>query len=607
MARGGSSIWADQLGQLLGLDKETVTSQVLPFLDSFDDRQALRSHLEGLLGTGDAKSKTFISSFTDSRFPAPAPSPTPAPKQAETRPPTSFPGKPAGKGKKSLGARAGIGKPLPPRQIDNHDQRMEELSAAFGGMGTVYMKKREDDLDMLGYKGKGKGTGSKGASPARTPVSEAQTPSKPATPEPPSLSSSMRQAVKEATAPPKQSPSQSSTTGAQSQGSTLKPPKPIESHPPTAEMLAIDAVIQELTSDDGVGSTSRDKIRHKRCFCQGREHSLAPNVPICYSCGLVICSALFPSPLSPLSGCPSCAASPLLSSSARGDLIAKLAAEREELVEQQRIHIEMMREQKKLNKEKRKEEQSMFPQLGEASLSAPSPSHIPAIGKHGGMARAKTLAQDAQRTAKVLSLNMKTHKLTVPKKPKVKAPKTEAAGSGAAAKVVEAPEEAETETPEDIYTALDGSALVIDPDDDGFAMHFPMVKSVGATGTSNGFNGTHDSKARGGEGALRWSNRTLLEGQRLDRDEYQGDEPARLRYMAADERAALFPDTGEDGEEDDSGDHSQVPGSGGSSTTTPKGKAAEARNKAVPGSATPAATNDGNRRKKKKGAKGGGP
>lgn len=447
----GSAVWIDQLVSLLGLDKETVKTQILPFLDSFDDEASLRTHLQGLVGNDSALAKSFVRDFTQSRFPQQASasgSTTPTLPTATTSAGAAQAQKK--RGKKSLAERAGIGQTLAPRKLQdaelNDEEQMAKLSEAFGGMGTVYRKKQgKDDF----FSGTGKGKKGKQPGSKQAALSGSSTPLR----QPEDAEDSVP--VSDAARATSDEPSTFAASQAKSQ------PAP----PPTAEMLAIDAVIEELTSRSS--STSPTAINRKMCFCQGRRHALAPHAPLCYSCGLILCSAIQPSPLSPLSSCPSCGSSPLLGAAARSDLVAKLSAEREILLEQQLLQIQLQREQKKLNKASarnaREEEAALFPKLGMEGVSAPTnvPHAGPVVGKHGALQKARTIAGDAQRTAKVLSLDMKTHKVKT--HTKVTRPKA------VVAKQEAAPTEAEVvkEEDSDPFVGADGSMLVRNEADDG--------------------------------------------------------------------------------------------------------------------------------------------
>ncbi|CAO3589972.1 unnamed protein product [Absidia cylindrospora] len=59
----------DQLGVFLGFDTETLQTQVLPYLSSFDSPSALSEHLQDMLGTSD-DTLNFIHTYVQHRFPS---------------------------------------------------------------------------------------------------------------------------------------------------------------------------------------------------------------------------------------------------------------------------------------------------------------------------------------------------------------------------------------------------------------------------------------------------------------------------------------------------------------------------------------------------------
>lgn len=279
---------------------------------------------------------------------------------------------------------------------------------------------------------------------------------------------------------------------------------------PTAEMLAVDEVIGLLTQEEGEASqedaqkstvvigVDGKRRRVRPCFCHGeclasqpsarciyadalvklagRVHPPHAQVPQCTSCGLILCSSLLPSPLSRRSSCPSCAAAPLLSSAAHAALLSTLSDQRERLGDAQRQRAIRVREERRLAKLEQRNERTpveLFPELGAGAAGrGPRPVDI-------AMGRAAP-APEAMRKAKVLTLNMKTHKLVTPK-PKAKAKKAAtsaptAPAQAAAAASSSAPTSSDEEAPrtedeeEEEYDA--GSlGIVADIDDDGFAMH----------------------------------------------------------------------------------------------------------------------------------------
>lgn len=466
----GSSLWIDQLSSLLGLDNETVKTQILPFLDSFDDQASLRTHLQGLVGTDTPLAKSFVRDFTRSRFPPSAAA------LGSTTPISSDPTRSPGhkkRGKKTLAERAAIGQTLAPRKLEHagleDEDEMAQLAEAFGGMGTVYRKKQDEEEFFAGT---GKGKKAKHAGNKTGPsVEHSGIAGAPSSGRTPTLVESHHVDTIDA-----------ATLYVEEPSTTAALAKSQPSPPPTAEMLAIDAVVEELTSTlpPTFSSSNATIDDRKLCFCQGRRHALAPYAPLCYSCGLILCSAIHPSPLSPVSACPSCSASPLLSAAARSDLVAKLTSERQVLLEQQLLQIAFQREQKKLNKatarSAREEQAALFPHLGHepsASIASSVPHSGPVMGKHGALQKAKAIASDAQRTAKVLSLNMTTHKVKT--HTKVTRPKPTAEPTRNAATTSEAEKEAE----QNPFIGLDGSPLVRNDADDGLRQHLGVA--VGKT------------------------------------------------------------------------------------------------------------------------------
>ncbi|TKY86245.1 hypothetical protein EX895_005070 [Sporisorium graminicola] len=477
----GSSIWNEQLVSLLGLDKETVKTQILPFLDSFDDEASLRTHLQGLVGTDTTLAKSFVRDFTRSRFPQQASasgSTTPTlPVATTTATGTTQAIGQKKRAKKTLAERAGIGQTLSPRKVQDSgldgDEQMSKLSEAFGGMGTVYRKKQDED-DFFAGMGKGKKAKQLGvkqaSSGSSTPRVEHDLDASAITDAVPVESFPQSAAIASDEPPTSMSALQAK----------LQP-----SPPPTAAMLAIDAVVEELTSTSASTLGFSTEGKRKMCFCQGRRHALAPHAPLCYSCGLILCSAIQPSPLSPLSSCPSCSASPLLGAAARSDLIAKLSAERDILLEQQLLQIQLQREARKLNKatarSAKEEEAALFPKLGmEAVFTSSSgvPHAGPVMGKHGALQKAKTIASDAQRTAKVLSLDMKTHKVKT--HTKVTRPKPAVAKQETASVETEVDSEEEN----DPFVGVDGSTLVKNDADDGLRAGTPGKAAARAMATT---------------------------------------------------------------------------------------------------------------------------
>ena len=82
---------------------------------------------------------------------------------------------------------------------------------------------------------------------------------------------------------------------------------------PTPEIKALDAAFSMLSTEPSSPAASVHAPQKRcMCLCQGRTHPLAEWAPLCFACGLVLCSAIRPVPVSPYSTCPSCQTSPIV-------------------------------------------------------------------------------------------------------------------------------------------------------------------------------------------------------------------------------------------------------------------------------------------------------
>ncbi|WFD28012.1 hypothetical protein MNAN1_003020 [Malassezia nana] len=214
---------------------------------------------------------------------------------------------------------------------------------------------------------------------------------------------------------------------------------------PTADMKALDAAFAMLSHEPHSSAAAAYKPKQRRlCLCQGQQHGLAKWAPICVACGLILCAALRPVPVSPWSVCPSCQQSPIVPSQGRTQLLSDMVdlrerLEREQYEEAARRQAEWMAQQASGSLP-----QQAFPSLQGAP--APAPATTPATAR-------------ATR-ARVLHLDMKTHKVTMTRS------KPGKAGAGAAASQGK-PSDSEASS-EMATTAEDGSPLVQDWDDDLF-------------------------------------------------------------------------------------------------------------------------------------------
>ena len=203
---------------------------------------------------------------------------------------------------------------------------------------------------------------------------------------------------------------------------------------PTPEIKALDTAFSMLSTEPSspAASVYAPKKRYM-CLCQGRAHALAEWVPLCFACGLILCSAIRPVPVSPYSACPSCQTSPIVSSKNRTRLLSDMVNLREELSQEQADQeAQRQAERNALRASGRTPEQA-FPTL--QGTPAPPPT-----------------AQPKQRS-RTLHLDMKTHKVTVSK--------------SRSRPVV--PTKSKQDSDDGVPTvAEDGSLLVHDVDDDMF-------------------------------------------------------------------------------------------------------------------------------------------
>lgn len=130
----------------------------------------------------------------------------------------------------------------------------------------------------------------------------------------------------------------------------------------TKEILAVDRALRGFI---------KEKASTRSCFCQGpspplplptlanpretaRQHSLSPYTPLCPRCGLVLCALN-----APISPCPSCTHSPLLSPTSIATHISSLRSSRASILEREKRRGEVRREE-----EERERAAVRFPTLG---------------------------------------------------------------------------------------------------------------------------------------------------------------------------------------------------------------------------------------------------
>ncbi|WFD20356.1 hypothetical protein MCAP1_002600 [Malassezia caprae] len=209
---------------------------------------------------------------------------------------------------------------------------------------------------------------------------------------------------------------------------------------PTADMKALDAAFAMLSTEPrSAAAASYKPTRRRMCLCQGQRHGLAKWAPICVACGLILCAALRPVPVSPWSVCPSCQQSPIVPAQTRTQMLGDMVDLRE------RLEREQHEEAAQRHAEWMAQRASGLPQQAFPSLhGAPAPAPAPAPAR-----------------ARVLRLDMKTHKVTMDRAKPSKAPGPSASASS------DAGAQSGWAT-----TAEDGSPLVHDWNDDLFRQAF---------------------------------------------------------------------------------------------------------------------------------------
>jgi hypothetical protein len=238
--------YAKQLASFTGLDDETVTDQIIPYLSSFPTKQALVNHLQELLGPGSAQ-QAFINSYSNQRFPSAA-GPT-----APIATPTHYTSTKASIASDSIPRSGNLKKTKakfptklpPPRKVNVE---------AFSEIGTAYRKTHDDDLF----------TKSSLSSRAATPVQEARVAQSP-TPTPayshPSSNATTAPSLPDTTSRPALSTLESQPDVASMESSTSQAFTLI----PTDEMKSLQETISILRGD-----SPQDAARKaKPCFCKG--------------------------------------------------------------------------------------------------------------------------------------------------------------------------------------------------------------------------------------------------------------------------------------------------------------------------------------------------
>ncbi|KAE8228736.1 hypothetical protein CF326_g6323 [Tilletia indica] len=466
-----------RLAELTGLDTESIQTQLIPFLSTFTTSDSLRVHLVDLLGSSQA-ARTFISDYVVQRFPRSKPPPPPAPTPAQVIPQASGSGSGSGRqGKTKLTAKQRLLQPAKAKRIVK-----DTPEALFGPVGTVYHKEANFVLD--GYRA----ASTSASASASASASGTTTPA----------------LVEHGTMSRQGSASNKTAHENQPAGTRDDLPAPeLEIIAPTPAMKDIDALLAELVVPEDDSTPSELVI----CFCQGRVHPLHPHQPLCPTCALPICTSLHPSPLHPLSRCPSCARSPILppNSPTRTTLISTLQSRRLALELEERERIERVRRERRVRDDGIRERVNAFPALDGSSL----PTVVPQMGTYGmagygprSNAVAIALGRRAPTEVERVALQTRTHRvLRIPtrgappsgskKSGGKKSKKTKVAAGGSAkdvglksvaaaaapavaAAAVDEEEEGESDEAEHEH-ALEVSITILIPDatDDGWSSHQP--------------------------------------------------------------------------------------------------------------------------------------
>ncbi|KAK0534716.1 hypothetical protein OC834_001772 [Tilletia horrida] len=242
-----------RLAELTGLDAESVQTQLVPFLSTFTNADALRVHLVDLLGSSQ-QARSFIDDYVHLRFPSKTKQQTKA-----TAEPSAASSAKTQQPKQKLSAKQKLLQPAKAKRVVNEATSAE----AFGPVGTVYHKERDFVLD--GYR----------------------TPPQVAAPASASGSASVAQDRAPAAATNATS-SKTATATAEEKGRTAQPtvhsalpatdsgtesPAPdLEVIAPTAAMKELDVLLAELTIPDESQDVGPSEL--VVCFCQDQRHAL---------------------------------------------------------------------------------------------------------------------------------------------------------------------------------------------------------------------------------------------------------------------------------------------------------------------------------------------
>ncbi|KAI8331035.1 putative zinc finger motif, C2HC5-type-domain-containing protein [Chlamydoabsidia padenii] len=272
--------WAiDQLGMFLGFDPETLKTQVMPYLMSFDSPTTLSEHLQDMLGTNE-DTINFIQRFVQQRFPPQPASVSQKKKQQQQQPKQQTYAKSASSSSSSSASNHRQQEPsshfpsLPP----NTNQ-----TTSWPGNMTVYMKNKDGDH-----------TSSKSNKNKKTSATH----------------------------------SQGGENGSLVSDRLEK--KKNKNNNNNSNNMTLETALKEL--DINVNQGGKRKV----CNCQATKHDLLTIAPNCLNCGKIICVM---EGIGPCSFC----GTPVLSKEQQISLIADAKKKRSEQKQQQHRQLQQER------------------------------------------------------------------------------------------------------------------------------------------------------------------------------------------------------------------------------------------------------------------------
>ncbi|GAA5982597.1 hypothetical protein JCM10908_006713 [Rhodotorula pacifica] len=347
---------AASLAQLTGLDTATAQEQLLPHLDSLKSSNEVKNYLDSLLAPGPA-AQHFIAMYTAYRFPA-APTSSSAPTSSRAGGTSTWANSNSNSNRNpSASSSATSSRAASPAQYGrlSREKDFERASKTAPQGGKVYIKEREDQVDQQW------GGGGSAVRTQSRPTSTQRLAPPPAAPAP----TQSQHATLARQNPPPQQP-QSKGKGKATQATSQAEAGTELSEEGAIELLRIEKALR--------GFEARKEGQRRTCFCQARQHPLAPYAPLCPRCSLVLCVINLPS-----APCPSCSHSPLLSSAAVVTHIASLQSAREDLLAREKRRVQLAKEQ-----EERERAAIRFPDLGAADVRAPVPGGGRSYAGHAG-------------------------------------------------------------------------------------------------------------------------------------------------------------------------------------------------------------------------------